>query len=277
MAASTRILPESIFNPKLYTRVLSLWFGDLPATATAPDESAGNRWFGMGGKDAKDAFDGECTQVCTDALRALSPDQWPLPTFESFEADRQIAPLISAPFRSAVERDSSRGPEGLAKVDVALSLALLLDQMPRNIFRDAAGQRLVYSHYDRLSRSLISSIINGSASSGDSDVKDLDLDPKYRLNLARRIWFYLPLMHSEDLVYHDEFSARLKGFHDDISKTGDEEAKEYAQTTIDFEQKHRTLLERFGRYPHRNEALGRIPTLEETKFLTEGGETFGTG
>lgn len=56
----------------------------------------------------------------------------------------------------------------------------------------------------------------------------------------------------------------------------DEDAIKYVETTIGFEKRHNVILEKFGRYPHRNQVLGRESTAEEMEYLENGGETFGT-
>lgn len=92
----------------------------------------------------------------------------------------------------------------------------------------------------------------------------------------------MPLMHSEDLVDHDDLNTVLEGMLQDIANSPQlsehqkKEGREYINRTVEFEKQHRGLLERFGRYPHRNEALGRESTSEEKEFLSGGGETFGT-
>ena len=49
----------------------------------------------------------------------------------------------------------------------------------------------------------------------------------------------------------------------------------FLNTIFDFEKSHKVIIERFGRYPHRNQALGRASTAEEVEYLENGGETFG--
>jgi uncharacterized protein (DUF924 family) len=80
------------------------------------------------------------------------------------------------------------------------------------------------------------------------------------LETAQRNFLYLPYMHSESLVIHD---AALELFenHADAS-------------TLDYERRHRAIIERFGRYPHRNDILGRQSTAEELAFLSEPGSSF---
>lgn len=103
-------------------------------------------------------------------------------------------------------------------------------------------------------------------------------------------------MHSESLEVH----KRAVTVHEDMAKDmeeflqkdigaldGDEKVsyellsekkdalKAHLENTLDFEKRHLIIIERFGRYPHRNEAMGRNSTGEEIDYLENGGETFG--
>ena len=149
----------------------------------------------------------------------------------------------------------------MKKEEAALGLMLLLDQMPRNVFR--TQQSLIYTHYDRISRAVAYAIYASS----------LDTCSRYKSSPPYRMWFYLPLMHSEAMADHDLMQEKLE----DMEKEGDDEAKEYLGTLKAFEGRHRVILERFGRYPHRNGVLGREATEEERRWLEEGGDTFGAG
>ena len=130
---------------------------------------------------------------------------------------------------SAWERDA----------DGALALCLLLDQIPRNIFR--------YSPHafatDKLAQAVAQRAIAGGFDA--------------RTEVALRLFFYLPLEHAEDLALQDE-CVRL------MAALGDSEYLRYAKL-------HRDIIARFGRFPHRNAALGRSSTGEELAYLAEGG------
>jgi uncharacterized protein (DUF924 family) len=76
-----------------------------------------------------------------------------------------------------------------------------------------------------------------------------------------RPFFYLPFEHSEDPADQDVAVALCQGLADE---TGDQE-------TLKFALLHRDIIQRFGRFPHRNRSLGRETTPEEQAFLDEGG------
>ncbi|MGE5773748.1 MAG: DUF924 family protein [Hyphomicrobiales bacterium] len=124
-------------------------------------------------------------------------------------------------------------------VQGALALLILLDQFPRNIFR---GDARAFAT-DPLARAIAAgAIIRGF----DSQV------PK-----EMRGFFYLPFEHSENLADQE----RCIAFHKAIDDT---EGLKWAEI-------HADIIRRFGRFPHRNTALGRTTTAEEQAFLDSGG------
>lgn len=121
----------------------------------------------------------------------------------------------------------------------ALALLILLDQFPRNMFR---GDARAFAT-DPLARAITAgAIIRGF----DSQV------PK-----ELRSFFYLPFEHSEDLADQERCIALNKA-------TGDADGLKWAEI-------HADIIRRFGRFPHRNAALGRTTTPEEQAFLDGGG------
>jgi len=80
------------------------------------------------------------------------------------------------------------------------------------------------------------------------------------VDTVKRKFFYMPYMHSESLLIHDEAIKlfRQPGMEDNL----------------DFEIRHQVIIERFGRYPHRNAILGRASTDEEIEFLKTPGSSF---
>lgn len=80
------------------------------------------------------------------------------------------------------------------------------------------------------------------------------------LSLQERAFLYMPWMHSESLVIHQHALVLF-------DQPG-------LETHLDVERRHLAILERFGRYPHRNQALGRISTPEEIAFLETPGSSF---
>ena len=80
------------------------------------------------------------------------------------------------------------------------------------------------------------------------------------LSAAQRCFLYMPYMHSESLIIH-EVAVEL------FRNNG-------IESNLEFEIRHKTIIERFGRYPHRNEVLGRHSSAEEVEFLKQPGSGF---
>ena len=81
-----------------------------------------------------------------------------------------------------------------------------------------------------------------------------------QLELSQRKFLYMPLMHSESLIIH-QLAEKM------FSQTGLED-------NYSYEISHKKIIERFGRYPHRNKILGRQSSAEEIEFLTRPGSSF---
>lgn len=128
-------------------------------------------------------------------------------------------------------------------VDGALALCILLDQAPRNCFRNQAE---AFASDAKARQVAIRALEEGY---------DLECDEDERLFL------YLPFMHHEDLDSQDA-AVRLIG-----ERCPKPEA-------VDAARRHRDIIARFGRFPHRNAALGRETTAEEAAFLQEPGSSF---
>lgn len=128
-------------------------------------------------------------------------------------------------------------PEG------ALALVILLDQFPRNLFRGSAHAFAT----DGLARKLAAEAIARG--------HDQAVDP------LLREFFYLPFEHAEDLAAQDRGLELCRAAG---RERGDAEPDKWALI-------HRDIIARFGRFPHRNAALGRTTTPEEQAFLDGGG------
>lgn len=169
-----------------------------------------------------------------------------------------------------------------------LSLVLLLDQIPRNCYRGAEAS-ICFRFFDPLAVQVAEAAF---------DLGIPDVEPSTRWQFAYRIWFYMPLMHSETLPEHNlavkkfgELERDVLGLLDAADDAASDEyqkrarkavqrdpetAKNMACVNMEFEKKHLIIIERFGRYPHRNKVMGREPTAEETEYLENGGDTFGS-
>ena len=185
----------------------------------------------------------ECTDLNSAAqvlhfwFEETTPKQW-------FAKDLTFDTVIKQRFDSPVQQalnhellDWAQEPE------TGLALILLLDQFTRHIYRDDprafAG--------DARALELARRAVNQGWVAGNSD-------------LNHRRFYLMPMMHSEDLVVQRE-SIPLFATHTD-------------QNTLHFAQRHLAIIERFGRFPHRNQALGRKSSIDELAFLAQPGSSF---
>ena len=123
-----------------------------------------------------------------------------------------------------------------------LAEIVVLDQFSRNMYRNSAQAFAC----DPLALALAQEAIATHA--------DKALEP------ARRAFLVMPFMHSESLVIH-EIAVKLFG-------------EPGLQSNLDFELRHKAIIERFGRFPHRNASLGRTSSAEEVEFLKTPGSSF---
>ena len=133
-----------------------------------------------------------------------------------------------------------------------LALILLTDQFPRSIYRDLAKAFA----FDSKALSLAHTGIDAGF---DAALRPLE-----------KVFFYLPLEHSESPADQKQSVSLFQKLVDDASPDQKPTFAEY----LDFAARHRDIISRFGRFPHRNKALGRISTSEELSFLQQPGSEF---
>jgi uncharacterized protein (DUF924 family) len=130
--------------------------------------------------------------------------------------------------------------------DACLALILLLDQFPRNLYRDTAAAFASDAKALQTARHAV-------AQRFDQGMPDV-----------RRWFIYLPFEHSEALEDQETsvklFSALPSNKDNDV--------------TVDYAKKHHDIITRFGRFPHRNKILGRTSTAEEEEFLRQPDSSF---
>lgn len=134
----------------------------------------------------------------------------------------------------------------------ALARIILIDQFRRNIHR---GQAAAFSA-DPLARRY--------AESGIAAGQDQALRP------IERVFFYLPLEHAENI----EAQRHCVQLFERLLADADPALHTHFKGFLDYAIAHRRVIERFGRFPHRNAALGRPTTPAEAQFLTEPGSAF---
>jgi len=170
-----------------------------------------------------------------------------------FQGGEPVDRAVQAEFGHDVERAAAgeldhwrETPRGF------LALVILLDQFSRNIYRDTPG-----------------------AFANDARARELCLEGLQRgvdrtLGPFERAFFYLPLEHAEDV---DLQNRSVQCFQRLLDEVGPDQ-KETFRSFLNYAIQHRDVVKRFGRFPHRNEILGRASTAEEIEFLKEPGSSF---
>ncbi|HEY9032412.1 MAG TPA: DUF924 family protein [Pseudomonadales bacterium] len=135
-----------------------------------------------------------------------------------------------------------------------LAFVIVLDQFPRHIFRGTANAFL----YDEKALSL--------ARDGVEFGHDRELRP------VEKLFFYMPFQHSENLAIQQEGLAL---YRQTVAEAKTPEQKKLCEECLAYAERHCQLIQRFGRFPHRNKALGRQSTPQEESYLVNGGARFG--
>ena len=192
--------------------LLQFWFG-TGGDGMRPDETRSKNWWG-----GNPSFDDTCRPFEPDVVKAASGG------YDSWAMDPQ---------------------HDLARI-------ILLDQMPRNLYR---GTGKAFSN-DPLALEWVRTGIKAGRAE--------QLPPLLR-------WFYyLPMMHAENLEAQETQVELYEVLAGQVSA----EAKPLYEQIVDFARRHRDIVARFGRFPHRNAAIGRDSTAEEIAFLKEPGSSF---
>ncbi|MBI2255900.1 MAG: DUF924 domain-containing protein [Proteobacteria bacterium] len=170
-----------------------------------------------------------------------------------FEKDRAFDEEIRARFGAAVHEAQMGGFASWGDSQSGcLALLILLDQMARNIHRGAAKAFLGDPRALAIADAAIA--------------RDFDKE----LPFSQRRFFYLPFEHAEDMV-RQERSIML---FTQLFEAAAPQERDEAEVQLDYAHRHRDIIKRFGRYPHRNEALGRVSTEDEIAFLKTPGSSF---
>jgi len=166
----------------------------------------------------------------------LDPKQW---WVKDLELDQLIIARFSEIHARAVRCELSAWRKNSSG---RLAEIIVLDQFSRNMFR---GSPLSFA-YDPLALALSQEAISAGA--------DQLLSP------VERNFIYMPFMHSESLQIHEDALELFR--------------RNGQQGNFEYELKHKAIIERFGRYPHRNQVLGRASTESELEFLRQPGSSF---
>jgi len=178
-------------------------------------------------------------------LTAARRDLW---FGKNAKIDREIAARFKVFLGPARDGELAWGSEPRGR----LALVVLLDQFPRNIYR---GHSEAFA-YDPAALQQAECAL----AAGDDQ----------RVGLLERVFFYLPFEHAEELPLQER-SVNL--FRALAAEAPPGQVKAFA-SFLDYAIRHRDIIARFGRFPHRNQILGRTSTAEERAFLLQPGSSF---
>ena len=171
-------------------------------------------------------------------FRELAPLQW-------FAGGAELDSVVRERFAGLLVEARSGAHDAWASTPRGrLALILVLDQFSRHVHR---GRPEAFDS-DRKAQKLT------------RDGLDAGMDQP--LTAAERHFFYMPLMHAEDAELQALSVAKYSALKDEAARV------------LDLAEQHRSIVVRFGRFPHRNAALQRSATADEQRFLESGGPTF---
>ncbi len=166
--------------------------------------------------------------------------------------DQEIQQRFAADLNNALTgkyQDWEESPQG------SLALILLYDQFTRNMYRDTPKMYMADARAGKLALGLTSG------------------QKEHTLYFVEQVFVYMPLMHAED-INAQRLSVRHFAELVEESKNKNPGNTHYYSYSLDYANRHRAIVERFGRFPHRNTILGRTSTPEEIEFLKQPGSSF---
>lgn len=165
----------------------------------------------------------------------------------------QVDAEIHERFAGTVDAAASgQFDEWLSDARGRLAMIILADQFSRNMYRDTPRAFA----YDSLALSWAK---EGIALGADEALRPIE-----------RIFFYMPLEHSESI----EDQEQAVSLTTNLAATVSPEKRELFEGFIGFAKRHRDIVQRFGRFPHRNAILGRDSSVQEAEFLKQPGSSF---
>lgn len=162
--------------------------------------------------------------------------------------DAEIRERFGATHRAICEGNRE---EWLASARGRLAYVIVLDQLSRNMFR---GTENMYAEDGRA---------QGAALEG------LEVGCESELGYHERYFLYMPMMHAEDIALQDRCIELFESLIADFPRKAAD-----VDGVINYAKQHRDIVARFGRFPHRNEIVGRESTEDELEFLRGPGSSF---
>ncbi|MGC1309579.1 MAG: DUF924 family protein [Phormidesmis sp.] len=167
---------------------------------------------------------------------------------KSTDFDQRIRQQFLADYQKAAAGDYASWQN---TPQAAVALLLLLDQFPRNLFRNDPRSFATDSQALSVAKRLV------------------DTGADKSLMPAHRFFVYIPFEHSENIVHQNRCVALMQTLIAEAPEIDDG-----LKGGLNYAIRHRDVIERFGRFPHRNEILGRTSTSAEVEFLKQPGSHF---
>jgi uncharacterized protein (DUF924 family) len=169
-------------------------------------------------------------------FETLSPKDW-------WRKNLSLDAQIRNDFGAGHEQAAQGATIGRRETDAGrVAEIIVLDQFSRNMFRGQPDSFAYDTHALELSKAAVAA------------------GAHTRLDQVKTSFLLMPYMHSESLADHEQGLPLFEQY--------------CSEGTLDFERRHAAIIEEFGRYPHRNEILGRESTPEEIEFLKQAGASF---
>ena len=170
-----------------------------------------------------------------------------------YKKDDAFDQTIRERFEGALELASRGALDGWKTAPRGrLALVILLDQLSRNMYR---GTARAFAQDARACATTLEAIATGDEQS---------------LSTVERSFLYMPLMHAEDVDLQHKCVAAFER----LGRGAPEDLKQFVANGLDYAKRHAEIVERFGRFPHRNSILGRTSRPEEIEFLKQPGSSF---
>lgn len=195
----------------------------------------------------------KATIAAPDAARAILEYWFSLDPSAWFRSDPKIDAILPTRFEATVQaalagelQAWSQTPEG------TLALILVLDQFPRNLYRGTAAA------------------FSGDAQAQALTTRGVAQGDDRALTPVQRLFFALPWEHAEELDQQE----RMVRYLTDLEQQVSERERPAMALYRDYAERHRAVIVKYGRFPHRNQALGRKSTAAERDYLARPGSGF---
>lgn len=212
---------------------------NIPSKVSSTLQSIVSFWFGPTNQDA--AFD----------MQSIEMQRW---YSKSPKIDQDIKTRYESLF-NVLHKTETEETFAVRPIEDKLAVIIALDQFPRNMYRETANMYKADNKALELCKILVR----------NAHFESLDL--------FKQMFGTLPMMHAEDQALQHETVQHFERFVEHSNSITSPNV-EFFENAFGFAKQHQKIIDRFGRYPHRNEVLGRASTPEEIEFLKQPDSSF---